>query len=843
MGKWFKSRYIQLGIIFTIMFAVLLFQLHYLTVVQGEQYYEESQSIKRVELTLTGERGDILDRSGIPLASNMQVYAVQLERQRMPSDGQELNEVLAKAIGFIVNNGDNATLTNASPIEYDADDDRFYYSWELLESEESKEFRLFRWLKDIGALEESGEIGDKDFADVDPYNVNDVLQYLRRRYDIDASYSDNMVRMITSVRLDVYLNRYSQYDPIYLAIGISPRTLAQIEAYAKEMIGIQIVVESGRYYPMNESAAHVIGYVSKIPADDLLETRKEQGYDPSRDKIGKGGIEEYAEPWLTGSTTEKQGKLVAEVDSKMRVVRVLEEQAPQAGDDVMLTIDSRLQRSAETILEEELEKMRNGEAEYSSETKVAPLAVKGAVVVLDVNTGEILTLASYPSYDLNLFPNGISSQAYGELLNATGSPLYPLAFKSAMIPGSVFKMLTGMAALMEGVITPTSTVYDRIKYPVGNTTISCWSKTSHGNENIVEAIEHSCNYFFVDVGIRLGIDNIEKWAERFGLTGSTGLEVIESTTEENLNSIRKTESGSAERARIKPLIQKRGYEDVSNECLNALTAEGMTKDSVTNAQIKEILKEHGYFVMDDSDNDGLDDRTGKTSNELLNALNDTVPQIKYELPAEQASAHLTGSTAMGQGELTLTPLTVARYIAAIANGGTILDAHVVQKVMDANTGNVLVNNYTKDQAFVTETFDRDGKLIDKKEIPLNNAGVNEEYLDAIRYGMYQVVNDASYDGGGRGTAFSYFYGMDPSISLAGKTGTAEVRADDEYQNNSWFAGFTPYENPEIAVVVAIPSGRTSGNASVLARKIIEQYYEFKSGRNQGDIGMEGVLYK
>lgn len=834
----------QLGIIFTLMFAVLLYQLHYLTVVQGEQYFQESQNVKRVELTLTGERGEILDRSGVPLASNTQVYVVQLERQRMPGDGQELNAVLAQAFDIIVKNGDNDRLSNSSPIRYNEEEERFYYSWESLESEASKEFRLFRWLKDIGALEESGDIGDNNFEGVDPYNVNEVLNYLRSRYEIDDSYADNMVRMISSVRLDIYLKRFSQYDPIYLASGINYKTLAQIENQANEMSGIQVVVENGRYYPINESAAHVVGYVGKIQDDEKLEERIEKGYNPARDKIGRDGIEEYAEQWLTGSTTEKQGKLVAEVDSMMRIVRILEEEPPQDGDDVMLTIDSRLQRASETILEEELEKMRKGEAEYSSETKVAPLAVKGSVVVLDVKTGEILTLASYPAYDLNLFPNGISNKDYARISNTPGGPLFPLAFQSALIPGSVFKPLTGIAALMEGTITPNSTVNAKVKYYFSDgSSLSCWSKVAHGIETVADALEHSCNYFFIDVGIRLGMDNIVKWANRFGLTSPTGLEIIEGSQEEKINSIVKTEAGEPERARIKILIQKWGYEEVSDDVLKALTSENMTREKATNTDVKEILKQYGYFILNDANNDKQDDRTGKTSTELLNALNNAAPQIRYVLPKETANAFETGYTAMGQGEITLTPLVVARYIAAIANGGTILDAHVVQKVLDANTGSVLVNNYTEGETYITETFDREGSLIDKKEKPLNNAGAKQEYLDVIKYGMYQVVNDPDYSGGGRGTAYSYFYGMDPSITVAGKTGTAQTVKGNEYKNNAWFAGFTPYEEPEIVVVVTIPSGRTSGNSAIVARKIIEQYYEFKSEENQSEISQEGLLYK
>src|SRR5690606_25885265 len=142
----------------------------------------------------------------------------------------------------------------------------------------------------------------------------------------------------------------------------------------------------------------------------------------------------YGEKWLTGSTKDRQGKLVAEVDSNGKVIRVLEEVAPQNGDNIVLTIDSQLQNAVFSILEEEIAKMRQGLGPYKN--NVAPLAEEGAAVVLDVNTGEILAMVSYPSFDPNS-PKKEGNQ-------------FALAFQGGMIPGSVFKMLIGVAGLMEG---------------------------------------------------------------------------------------------------------------------------------------------------------------------------------------------------------------------------------------------------------------------------------------------------------------------------------------------------------------------------------------------------------
>ena len=163
---------------------------------------------------------------------------------------------------------------------------------------------------------------------------------------------------------------------------------------------------------------------------------------------------------------------------------------------------------------------------------------------------------------------------------------------------------------------------------------------------------------------------------------------------------------------------------------------------------------------------------------------------------------------IGQRYTILSPLSVARYIAALVNGGKVLETHVVKEVVNPDKG---VRERTEP------------KIIRQLE-------VNQEYIDAVKDGMWRVVNDGSYNNDGAGTAVSSFRGMDPNITVGGKTGTAEVIPTDENRNYAWFVAFTPYENPEIAVVVAIPNGRGSGNASVIARRIIEEYYRQKEQR-------------
>jgi len=819
MLKKLKDRYFILKIVLILGFLVLSFRLAYLTIHKGESYFAYSQERKVKELVLRGTRGNILDRNGIPLAMNKQIYAVQLDRQRIPSKDEELNALLERTIQIIENNDDGEHLfinipikrggelfleaSQDNTIDLNIDYNKFYYIWEG-QSESIQERKLEKWLKDAGI--------DK------PLTAEQAVAYFRERYKISDDISDDMALKIASLRLDIYMTRYRQYEPIRVASGISSKTVAQIETFSSELPGVQVVVEAGRYYPMGDIAAHIVGYVGVI-TDKEIESYKalgydlvEEGYDISSDKIGRTGVESYAEKWLTGNTKDKQGKLIAEVDSANRVIRVLDEELPQDGNDVVLTLDSRLQKATYDILAEEIKKMKEGLPPYDGENKVAPLAQNGAAVVLDVNTGEVLALVSYPSFNLNDFANGISTEKYKKLLEDPAHPLYALAFQGGMAPGSVFKMLIGVAGLEEGKISLNEKIVDRVKYDKYNKTNppKCWSSSGHGSETIVEAIKHSCNYFFYEVADRLGIDAINEWAEKFGLKGPTGLEIIKPEWDynivANLDSKISAEYGNMWLS-IKAILQKYGYftGELSQDekaHLNRLIDFELSEDRTFESGLQEVnriadlLYEMGYLRDNKSDRN-------KAAQEIRAVLIDNKRWKKAD----------TVIVGIGQSYTQISPLTIARYIAALVNGGKVLETHVVKGVVDEQ-GNL-----------ISET-----QPVVQRELE-----IKQEYIEAIREGMWKVVYDDSYNDGGPGSAVSYFAGLDPQITLGGKTGTAEIIPTNDLRNNAWFAAFTPYEKPEVAVVVAIPNGRTSGNAAPVARRIIETYYRLKEQNNANPV--------
>ena len=524
--KLVTNRFFIFGLIITVMFSVLGFRLAYLTVDMGEYYYNLAQERKKIEVTLKGARGNILDRNGIPLAVNRQIHVAQVDRRWLPARDDDINATLHKAIQIIEQNGDsildNIPIKNGVKV-YEGIiphiTDGLYYDFGTSDPE-THEKRYNNWRKETGIKED--------------LPADQMLASLRKRYNIDPSIPDETARKIISIRLDLYLNRYRQDEPVKIAEDIDIRTVSHLESYSDMLSGIQTVIELGRYYPYGTSAQHIIGYVGRITANNIDSYENtygrspaEDGYNIYGDKFGQDGMEAYAERWLTGNTSDKHGYLLAEVDASRRVIQVLDQKLPKNGNDVVLTIDVRLQRMAETVLEEELEKMREGMEPYDGDNQ-APLANTGAAVVLDVHTGEILAMASYANsqytYDLNEFAKGITMAEYSNLERDPAEPLFPIAFQGGQLPGSVIKMLVGIAALEEGRVRVNETILDRgMLRPFAP---SCWSSRGHGRINIMDALKVSCNYYFTAIGERTGIWDFHKWAEAFGLHGPTGLELL-----------------------------------------------------------------------------------------------------------------------------------------------------------------------------------------------------------------------------------------------------------------------------------------------------------------------------
>ena len=262
-------------------------------------------------------------------------------------------------------------------------------------------------------------------------------------------------------------------------------------------------------------ASHILGQLGRINEEELK--GKEDTYEAD-DLIGKTGIEYIFEEYLKGKDGKKQIDMT--VDGTVTEEYVVEEAI--AGSDVILTIDANLQKVAEEALKTNIQKIANGEFRDQSD------ADAGAIVVMKVDTGEVLAMASYPDYEPELFVTGISKEKNEEYQNSGTAPLVNRAISGEYAPGSTYKMITAITGLETGAITTTEKINDTGVYPRGHNPV-CWYYTSyrrgHGYLNVSDAIKHSCNYFFYEVGYRTGIENLYKYSTYFGLGQKTGIEL------------------------------------------------------------------------------------------------------------------------------------------------------------------------------------------------------------------------------------------------------------------------------------------------------------------------------
>ena len=287
----------------------------------------------------------------------------------------------------------------------------------------------------------------------------------------------------------------SSYKPILLKQDIGRDALAAVEVRKFDLPGIVVNVKPRRHYINRQSAAHLIGYLSEINADELR-----SGKYPERkggDFIGKFGVEKVFEPFLKG----KRGGRQVEVNVMGQVVKVLKTVDAQPGQNIYLTIDHILQEKAEALLE----------------------GAAGAVVAMDPETGDILVMASSPSFDQNAFVDGMSHKQWKSLISNPLRPMANKAIQGEYPPASTFKIITAIAGLEEGIIDEKTTIHGPGYYKYGNRVYRCWRHGGHGSVNIVKALTESCDVFFYQVGQKLGIDRLAFYAKACGLGSATGI--------------------------------------------------------------------------------------------------------------------------------------------------------------------------------------------------------------------------------------------------------------------------------------------------------------------------------
>ena len=482
-----KLRYNIVSAMVYLIGIVLLIQLFNLQIVKGKDYREQSNTRLSRESTLKAARGDILDQSGNVLATTKSGYVLKLYKTKI--DETTLNKTLLKIANVLEQNEDS--YIDSLPIKVEP--------FEFTINEDSQK----NWKKQNNIDEDK--------------NVEECFNILKEKYKIDEQ-SLQDVRKIMNFRYIISKEGYSSTKTVDLASNISQNSVAIFNERNDDFPGISIQTEALRSYPSGSLASHILGYVGKINEDEL---NNNEGYSLN-DRIGKIGIEYIFEPYLKGKDGIKQIDMA--VDGTVTGEYTVEEAI--AGNSVILTIDANLQKVTENALKNNIEKIRNG-----GYGKAYP-AEAGAVVVMNVKTGEVLSMASYPDFEPQLFVDGISIEKYNEYISEEAkSPFLNRTISSVYAPGSTFKMVTALAALETGAITTDEKINDVGIYRYSSDyQPKCWIYKSygrgHGYLNVTDAIKHSCNYFFYELGNRIGIDTLSRYAKALGLGNKTGVELL-----------------------------------------------------------------------------------------------------------------------------------------------------------------------------------------------------------------------------------------------------------------------------------------------------------------------------
>ena len=689
------------------------------------------------------------------------------------------------------------------------------------------------WKRSVGMKEEELK-----------YDAKQTIDYLVDYFNISKSLPEEIKRDMISLRYSLYLIRYKKYQPITVAIEVSDKTIADIEENQETLPCVVIDTDSLRVYPDGEYFAHITGYIRNMSSEEFEEYSQYKYSDGSsvysmNDVVGKSGIEKVEEINLNG----KDGEMLVEVDSLGRRINTIETKQPISGKDVFLTIDKNLQISAYDAIEKYLanaqivrltggslkdkpvstkelfitmiesnnisikqilssdsgeqkvvkdlifseinsnsyenindkdsiksiliKNIENGNISLKQLTlilfeqgiitgdesyidsvrtgqkypstviieKLRSLDLKpyetgldpctGSVVVSKVDSGETLALVTYPSYDNNRLVNNFDNEYYNSLLNNPATPLVNRPLKEKKAPGSILKMVTALAGLETGVITPNTIIQDQGTFTKASWPYAkCWIHASgtHGSVDVSHALEVSCNYYMYETMYRMGnaqdgttldsINTLDEYMSMFGLNTYTGIEI------------------------------------------------GETKPNMASPEYKERS-------IKSQNPDATSSQTRWTDGDSIRA-------------------------SIGQSVNNFTTANLTKYIATLANGGTLYKMHIIDKVTNS-----------------------DGSIYKKTDEIIENVHeFKKKNLDAVYKGMLLVTQ------GSRGTLRNAFKNF--PIDVAGKSGTAQqskLRSD-----HTLFAGFAPFSDPQISISVMVPFGDSSVSpATEIAKDVIAEY--------------------
>lgn len=644
-------------VIFSSLISVFVFTLVKNQLVNGNKDTStNTASVVTSEVKAT--RGQIFDRNGNVIVGNRQGNDVVFNAAEFPefSEQEERNKIIKSLIDLFEKN--DVEWNDDMPIILDENGNYQF--------EENRE-------KDIETMK------SRDILRLNKYaTADDCMNELIERYKLEE-YSKADARKIASVCYQMKINAFNSANPYTFATDVSDQVASVIKENSRKYKGVDVQVVSYREYTDGTLAPHVIGVTGVISAEEYAEL-KNDGYGMA-DILGKSGIEQLCESELKG----KNGKRIVTTALDGTQTTVIE--GLENGNNVYLTLDAGLQKVTQDALAEKIQSLKS--ANKSG----------GAVAVMNCKTGEVLALATYPSYDLNTY-----YEDYDKLVKDADSPLFNRALLSTYAPGSTAKVSTALGILEEGVATEYSTIQCVGSYKYG---LVCNIGHSNRTIDIRMALQDSCNtYFYHYGGELLGIEKMNMYREMLGLGQPTGIELYENTG----------------------VLDSPSYR----------TSIGQTWQT-------------GFSLQ----------------------------------------------SAIGQAGNLFTPLQLCNYVATVANGGTRYSAHIIKSVLSADNSTIIME---KEPEVVCET------------------GIKEENIKIVKEGMRRVATvtlAGNFD--------------DSVVKVACKTGTSTLEKTINGQKgiyrNGFLISFAPYDDPEIAVAIAVEGGYSGGSLSSIASAIYNYYYK------------------
>lgn len=709
-SKLVLARTVLTLVLFFAILAAFCYVLYDVQYVHGHEYLDSAFYSVAQKETVSAARGEVLDCYGRLLVTNETSYRIMLDPSLANSTEEwyvTLNTLLRICREQGVSWSDSLPVSTSTPYRYElsqASDSAASHLRAL-----TTKLKLDNWKSTTvpgGTDPETGEA----LPEVELWNptipVGELMDGLIEKYqvaDLLPDLTEREQRDLVGVLYELDLRRreitYAEYVFAY-NVDITFITLVK-EA---RLIGVSVEPVSVRSYE-TDSAAHILGRVSAVTKQQWEGDGKTVGYRDMEgyaynDHVGQDGIELAFESYLHGVA----GSRAIETDATGKITSETWIKEPQPGDNVSLTLDINLQSAVEEALSSHIESLEEPSG--------------GAAVMVNM-TGGIVAMASYPDFDLSTY-----STSFAELSADPLNPLFNRATQGTYMPGSIFKMTTALAALEEGVIEPSTRIQTKgIFYGYSDNpdwAPRCWiykqyGGATHGIQTVSQAIANSCNYFFYEMGYRLGITKLGEYAAMVGLGQPTGVEIPERT---------------------------------------------------------------GYVAG---------------------------PETSKKLGTEWY-AGATTSAAIGQENNLFTPLQLANYVATLVNGGTHYSAHLLGSVRSSDYSEV---------------------VYEYRPTVLNELDIEEENLEAIKKGMYEVTQSASVK--------SYFDAL--PVRAGAKTGTAQV--NNNTSTNATFVCFAPYDEPEVALCLVVENGSSGSSLASLAAEILQFY--FSSSESMSSVSGENTL--